>query len=108
MEDFHEPPQKIHARNAEGRYCQEFAGKVRVAIPASQSECTLVNSSSQWKIGECDALSAAGKQELFFKSIDMCKVNLSESALQPPKKIDEFDKKLKKAIEESEKKFRKS
>ena len=64
LEDFHEPPRVINARNAEDRYWQDFAGKVREALPPSQSDSILANTGPQWNIREVDALIAAGKQQL--------------------------------------------
>ena len=33
LEDFHEPPRKIHAKNAEGHYWKDFATQVRESFP---------------------------------------------------------------------------
>ena len=50
LEDFHEPPRKIHAKNAEGHYWKDFATQVRETFPSSCSDPTLANSTSQWHI----------------------------------------------------------
>ena len=56
LEEFHEPPLKLSARNAEGRYWQDFAAHVREALPHTNVSTVIANSSSRWHIREVDAL----------------------------------------------------
>ena len=70
VEEFHYPPAKVHARNAEGRYWKEFESQVSQVFPSLVGEQLESVSEVSWGIS-CDAaLDAAERQSLFFKSVD--------------------------------------
>ena len=56
------------------------------------------NSTLQWHISEGDALTSAGKQQLFFKSLDRYKIDVSTSPASQRKTKTEFDAKLETAV----------
>ena len=98
LEDFHEPPRKIHAKNVEGNYWKEFAEQMRESFPSSRTDPALTNSTSQWRIPEVDALTSAGKQQLFFKGLDKYNIDISIAAGTQQKKKKEFERKLETAV----------
>ena len=70
LEDYHAPPLKNHARDAEGRYWRDFAIQARDAFPASAELREVYGTTSETlDINIVDALEAVNRQNELFKSV---------------------------------------
>ena len=98
LEEFHEPPLRVHARDKEGQYRQGFAAQSRKAFPSRASDCVLVNSSIPWTIGEFEALEAARQQQLFFKSVDKGGIEVKGATASKSRRRTDFDDKVAGAV----------
>ena len=71
LSDFHLPPAKLHARNAEGRYWQGFVQQLQEASPANALSAVHRAPEPTWRVS-CDSVTTAlERQSQFFKIIDL-------------------------------------
>jgi len=70
LSDFHLPPAKLHARNAEGRYWQGFVQQLQEASPPNDLSAVHRALEPSWRVS-CDSVTTAmERQSHFFKTID--------------------------------------
>ena len=50
LEDFHQPLARIHARNAEGRYWQNFSTRVQQTFPSPPQDISPAAAETSWRI----------------------------------------------------------
>jgi len=98
VQDFHQAPVHVHARNAEGRYWQDFSSHVQEAFPAPGPDTNVVVEDTSWDISSVDALVAAENQRLFFKSVDSFHFEPESIVSKGGCKPDKFDVALKGAV----------
>ncbi len=94
-EDVHDPPATVHARNAEGRYWKDFSTQVQNVFSENASDEARVIQEVSWNIQGVDALSAAERQQNFFKSVDQFHADPEDLLPTGAKRTDPID--LKKA-----------
>ena len=70
LSEFHLPPRKMHSRNAEGRYWQEFVERFRDCSPSEHNAPVCRAEEPEWCISSQSALLAMECQSKFCKSID--------------------------------------
>lgn len=68
--DFHAPPRKIHARNAEALYWSNFGFQVADVFRESQESDPTKANAETWGVTAADANNAAQSQKSFFKAVD--------------------------------------
>ena len=88
LEDFHAPPRKIHVRNLEGRYLQDFASQTQECLPHSDDHEPTEVVENSFHVPVSDALAAAERQKDFLKSVDKFCVEPNELF---SKSVDKFD-----------------
>ena len=75
LEEFHQPPTRVHARNLEGRYWKEFSTQVQETFPQPSADTNVAVSTTSWQVTNADALTAAENQKSFFKCVDNFQVD---------------------------------
>ena len=92
LEEFNNPPAKVHIRNAEGRYWSDFGACMqRTKRMEEHSDVTLASQPS-WTLKPHDAVEAAERQKEFFKSVNSFQRDDVDTSYCKPKET-ELDKK---------------
>lgn len=98
LEHFHAPPSKVHARNAEGRYWQEFASQMHRSLSSQEEQDVSLALPPDCTIDSADAVDAAERQQSFFKAVDGFQLEGMDGTHEKPKATN-FDKKLHRAVQ---------
>ena len=68
LEDFHAPPRKIHVRNHEGRYLQDFASEAQECLPHTDDQEPTEAVENLFHAPMSAALAAAERQKEFLRA----------------------------------------
>ena len=70
LHDFHTPPLRAHARNAEANYWREFSSRIVSAIPPVTDDEVIQASGNALGITASSAIAAYERQKKFFQALD--------------------------------------
>ena len=110
LHDFHAPPSKVHARNAEAVYWRDFGTQVVNVFPKQDDVDVQKAVNSSWGISSLSAVTASESQRLFFKAIDKHQSDAHEPTVAAPTKrhADPYDKAVAAAVQRLPKTYTRS
>ena len=88
----------MHAKNAEGRYWQDFASQMHRSLSSQEEQEVSLAQPPDCQIDSADAVAAAGRQEKYFQSMDGDKYEGAAGMSEKPKATN-FDKTLHRALQ---------
>ena len=98
LEDFHDPPAKVHRRNAEGIYWKHFVDSVgKLSFTAEMAEVNVATVGG-WDIPSDDATHALEKQKQFFKSVDSFRAEPTSRREAPKPHRDPYQQRIARSV----------
>ena len=101
---------KIHARNVEGIYWNDFSAQVSRSFPETSLESPERAEEVSWSVSSGRAIAAAEKQQLFFKAVDKYELepHQTSASVGPSRRKDPYDLALAAAVDKLPKSYRKT
>ena len=101
LDDFHNPPSAVHARNGEAKYWQDAKSCLNRILPDPTQDEVALAQTHHSQLDGANAIEAAERQQSFFKAVDGFRYEsldtLESSSLRQPKPSN-FDITLAKAV----------